>query len=187
MHHYENLSDLDLVELLRADNQRAFNELFERYHSMLLKFAYSRVGEREVARDLVQTLFLDLWERRHSTQVPGEFRPYLYTIIRNRVIDHYKHQQVSQRYIDSVQSYLINLDEATDHLIRHRDLSALIEKEVAALPKSLRDVFELSRSSNYTRKEIAEALNITEIAVKNRMHRALDILRKALGDLSLFL
>lgn len=184
---YDRLSDAELIELLRSNDQNAFNHIFGRYSRLLYKYAYSRLGDREQAKDLIQTLFTNLWERRSTINISGQFRSYIYVVLRNRIIDHYKHKRISQRYIDSFQYYLTDIDEATDHLIRHKNLSTLIDREIALLPKSMREVFELSRNSYYSRREIAERLNISEIAVKNRMHRALEILRKSLGDLIIFL
>ncbi|MNE57830.1 RNA polymerase sigma factor [compost metagenome] len=89
--------------------------------------------------------------------------------------------------MDIFQNYLDTNQNATDYLIRHNDLSALIEKEIAALPRRMREVFELSRKTNLSRKEIANELNLSEQTVKSHMHHALRILKTKLGALIVFI
>ncbi len=121
------------------------------------------------------------WKRLLHSISKG-FEPFIFTSVRNRVLDHYKHQKVSQRYLDNFKEYLEQGEDNADYLVRQHDLSALIEKEIAALPEKMRIVFELSRNTEMSRKEIAEHLGIPEETVKTNMHRALKILKGRLGD-----
>ncbi|MNX69237.1 RNA polymerase sigma factor [compost metagenome] len=98
----------------------------------------------------------------------------------------YKHKKVSQRYLESFQTYLDTEQNATDYLVRHNELSSLIEKEIAGLPHKMREVFELSRKTNLSRKEIAAELNLSEQTVKSHMHHALKILKAKLGPMVIF-
>jgi len=98
-------------------------------------------------------------------------------------MDKIAHQQVACRYIDRFQEYINSYESPTDHLARQRNLAALIDQEIAALPHKMRQVFELSRQTNYTRKEIALELNLSEETVKSHMHHALKILKTRLGPL----
>lgn len=183
MTEYQDLSDIELTKLLKESNRHAFTELFNRFGPVLFKFTHRKLKDKELTQDMLQTVFADLWEKRETLNIQTEFIAYLFTIIKNRIFNHYKHQQVSQRYLDQFQTYINNADDYTDHLIRHNDLSALIEKEIAALPEKMRVVFELSRNTNLSRKEIADELKLSEEAVKARMTRALRILKKRLGGL----
>ena len=98
-------------------------------------------------------------------------------------MDFVAHQQVASRYIDQFQEYIANAPRPADDLVMHRELLALIEREIAALPPKMRQVFELSRQTNLSRKEIAEELDISEQTVKSHMHHALKILKTRLGPL----
>ena len=184
---YTSFSDLQLVDLIQAENPRAFNEIFDRYSSILITFSYKKLGDKELAQDMLQSIFADLWENKASLNIPGEFRPYIFTVLKNRIFDHYKHEKVSQRYLDHFQNFIGNMEDSTDHKIRHNDLALLIEREIAALPEGMRVVFNLSRNTSLTRKEIAAQLNLSEEGVKTRMHRALTILKRRLGAVILFI
>ncbi len=178
---YREFSDTELIGLLKSGDKTAFTEIFNRYQSLLYIFAYKRIGEREEAKDLIHELFLTLWEKRESLNISGSLPAYLFTILKNKIFDLYKHKKVSQRYLDAFQNYLNTNQNASDYLVRHNDLSAVIEKEIAALPARMREVFELSRKTNLSRKEIASELNLSEQTVKSHMHHALRILKTRLG------
>jgi RNA polymerase sigma-70 factor (family 1) len=184
---YSTYTDQELVALLKQGADMAFAEIFERYHSLLYIFAYKKTNDREEARDMVHDMFASIWEKRTTLNVPGELPAYLYAVLKNRIFDLYKHKKVSQRYLDTFQEYLDVTPEATDYRVRHNDLSALIEKEIAALPEKMRIVFELSRNTEMSRKEIAEALGLPEETVKSRMHSSLKILKGKLGSKSFFI
>lgn len=186
MNLYGKLSDAELVDLLKSGDQTAFTEIFNRFQSLLYIFAYKRTGNREEAKDLIHELFLMLWEKRSELHIPSSLPGYLFTVLRNRIFDLYKHKKVSQRYIETFQKYLDYNHNTTDHLIRHNNLSELINREIAALPCKMREVFELSRKTNLTRKEIALTLNLSEQTVKSHMHHALKILKGRLGYMLAF-
>ncbi|WP_316794294.1 RNA polymerase sigma-70 factor [Pedobacter frigoris] len=179
---YSTYTDQELTALLKSDDHLAFNEIFKRYGSLLISFAYRKLYDKELAQDIVHDVFTDLWAKRLIQQISKGFEPFIFTSVKNRILDHYKHEKVSQRYLDNFKEYVTQTEDGADHLVRELDLSALIEKEIAALPEKMRVVFELSRNTDMSRKEIAEHLGIPEETVKTNMHRALKILKGRLGD-----
>jgi|ERR1700761_7273064 len=180
---YDTLSDQQLASLLRDGDRAAFTEIYHRYKALLYIFAYKRTGQREEARDIIHELFLSLWTKHNALEINTGLAPYLYTAVRNRIIDSISRQKNISRYLDSFQEYIDTADNTTDHLARHNQLLALIEKEVEALPSKMRQVFELSRNTNLSRKDIATELNLSEETVKSHMHHALKILKTKLGPL----
>lgn len=180
---YPKLSDADLVSLLKQDDPNAYAEIFNRYKTLLYIFAYKKTNDREEAKDLVHELFTNTWEKRATANMQVGLAPYLFGMLKNRIFDLYKHKKVNQRYLDTFQYYLNTENNATDSRIRHNDLNAIIEKEISALPERMRQVFEMSRKTNLSRKEIAEELNVSEQTVKSHMFHALKILKTRLGGL----
>ncbi len=181
---YNTLPDAELTDLLKSGDQAAFTEIYDRYNGLLYVFAYKRLRDREEAKDLIHELFLTLWTNRESLLLTNSLVAYLYSATRNRVVNFITHRKIEERYIDSFQYYLDNAHNGTtDHLARHNELNAFIESEIATLSPRMRLVFELSRKTNLTRKEIAEQLNISEETVKSQMHSALKILKVKLGPL----
>jgi RNA polymerase sigma-70 factor (ECF subfamily) len=184
---YNSFSDVELTDLLKSGDQAAFTEIYNRYKALLYIFAYKRMGQKEEARDVIHELFLSLWAKRETLQITVGLLPYLYTAVRNRIMDIVSHQHVASRYIDQFQEYIDAGNSPTDHLVRHKQLLLLIEKEIALLPQKMKLVFELSRNSNMTRKEIAMELQLSEETVKSHMHHALKILKGKLGPLLVLL
>lgn len=181
MTYYKNFSDAELTDLLKEGDNCAFIEVFDRYYILLFSFTCRRLNDKELSKDLIHDAFADIWEKRETVNIPGELGAFLFTVIKNRILDQYKHQKVTQKYADHFQHYLDNDQGATDYRVRHNDLSALIDREIAALPEKMRVVFELSRKATMNRKEISEYLGLPENTVKTNMHRALKILRRKLG------
>jgi len=186
MSKYAAHTDAALLPLLQEGDREAYTEIYNRYHGLLYVFAYNRLKNREEAKDIIHELFLKLWLDRASLQITGRLSIYLYTAVRNRIINCITHQQIAKRYIDSFLSYVEQVNQqSADHLVRHNDLRAFIDKEIASLQPRTREVFELSRNTNLSRREIAKKLGVSEETVKSHMHNALKVLRARLGDLLL--
>lgn len=181
------LGDVDLADLLKSGDHAAFTEVYDRYKGLLYIFAYKRIGDREEARDIIHELFTALWEKHSSLNITGNLLPYLYTAVRNRIMDRIARQKVAARYLDDFQEYIDSDYSPADHLTRMRNLENLIEREIAALPPKMRKVFLLSRDTELSRKEIAQELDISEETVKSHMHHALKILKGRLGPLVVLL
>ena len=176
-----NASDQYLVELLREGSSEAYIEIYNRYKWLLHTHAYKKLGDREATNDLIQELFTSLWMKRSDLSVTSTLSAYLFTAVRNRVLNIMAHDSVQSKYLDSLLAYANRYETPTDHLVREKQLMVIIEKEIAALPPKMRDVFELSRKSHLTHKQIAEHLHISEQTVTKQIKNALSILRKRLG------
>jgi RNA polymerase sigma-70 factor (family 1) len=180
---YSKYIDQELTEFLRNGDRMAYTEIYNRYDRLLYLFAYKRLGNREEVKDIVHEVFLSLWLNHEHVNLTYSLTTYLHSAVRNKIIDLIAHKQVSARYIETFKNFVESGCNTTDHLLRHHELSALIEKEIQALPKKMREVFDLSRKSNYSRKEIAEELGLSEQTVKSHMQHALKILKVKLGTL----
>ena len=176
-----NVSDNDLVFLLQEGSEDAYTEIYNRYKWLLHTHAYKKLGDRDAANDLIQELFTSLWVRRKDIVLTSTLSAYLYTSIRNKVLNIIEHRQVESKYIVSVANFAEQYVSATDHKVRENQLMEIIEREIASLPPKMRQVFELSRKSHLSHKEIAEHLGISEETVKSQVKNALKLLRVRLG------
>lgn len=181
---YPELPDAQLLLLLKESDDLAFTEIVHRYHTLMFSFAYRRLDDKELARDFVHDAFTILWEKRERLVIEGVLEAYLIQIVKNKLLDHFKHGQVSKKYMENFGKFINNYQDNTDHLVRHNELSDLIDREVAALPEKMRVVFELSRRKSMNRKEIAEHLGMPENTVKTILQRGLRILRVRLPSVS---
>lgn len=183
---YESTSDTELVYLLKSGNRLAYTEIYNRYKFILHTHAYKWMQDRDEAMDIIHELFTFLWDKRDTIQFTTSLSGYLYVSLRNKIFNRVSRKKIESQYISSLQSFIDNGYCITDHLVREKELTQLIEKEIAALPYKMREVFELSRKSNLSHKEIAEQLGLSDQTVRKHIQHALKILRVKLG-LSLFL
>jgi RNA polymerase sigma-70 factor (family 1) len=178
---YHNLSDNELLSLIREDNALAYAEIYERYKFILHAHALNKTRDREEARDVVQEVFVYLWDKRATIRIDGEVSGYLYTAMRNAFLNRVSRQIVKNKYTESLKLFSQRDTVETDYRVRERQLKELIEKEIALLPPKMREVFELSRKQNFSHKEISELLDISEQTVSKQVTNALRILRVKLG------
>ena len=178
---YRSYSDSELSYLLTQDDEQAFTEIYHRFYGLLFIHASKRLNSDEEAKDVVQQLFESLWLKRAQVKPDGNLSAYLYKAIRHRILDIFSHQEVENKYVDSLQSFIDQEQEFTDYRVREKQMKALIEKEIDSLPPKMREIFLLSRMENKSHKEIAQELGISELTVKTQVKKALKILRSKLG------
>lgn len=185
MTNYSAQSDTELLNLLRLDDRVAYTEIYDRYILVLLNHAYNKTRSREDAKDIVQEVFTTLWVRRESLSI-DYLAGYLFRSVRNIFLNQVAHQAVQNQFVASMEKFAASR-EASDHLVRERQLEAIIEREIAALPPKMRKVFVLSRKEHLSHKEIADLLGISEQTVNKHVTNALKTLRVKLGVLAFIL
>lgn len=178
---YSSFTDPELTVLLKSGDNAAFNELYNRFQGLLYIYACKIIKDNDEAADVVQEVFLYLWDKRSTITFKSSISVYLYSAVRYKFFNLLDKNKVRTAYKDSFQNFLDQGEYITDNYIREKEFSRLIEKEIAALPDKMREVFELSRKYNLSRKEIAGQLNLSEKTVKNQINNALKILRSKLG------
>lgn len=178
---YNELTDNELVSLLTAGDNIAYTEIYNRYHGKLYIHVFQKLGSREDSKDVIHDLFISLWHNHSKLELKTTLAAYLYTAARYRVFDRISRKQVETKYIKSIELFASQGEYITDHEVRERELVALIDKEIAALPPKMREIFNLSRKENLTHKEIAVKLNLSSQTVKTQVNNALRVLRVKLG------
>lgn len=178
---YSALSDKELVGLLQASDYIAFTEIYNRFAGILYVFVRKRIGDKDDAQDILQELFTDFWIKREQVNIKGEITPYLYAAVRYKMIDFIERNATQKRYIDAIENFKDQETVMTDHLVREKQLAALIEKQIDQLPKKMREVFLLSRNANLTYNEIAQELDLSKQTIRAHAKNAIKILRLKLG------
>ncbi|WP_316843958.1 RNA polymerase sigma-70 factor [Pedobacter psychrodurus] len=174
---YSSLTDRELSEMLLTGDQSAYTEIFERYHELLLKHAYQLLQDKNEALDLVQDVFLSLWQKRETLVFSTSLSAYIYTATRNRVFNRLSHQKVVGRYAESLSCFMEKSQPIADEQMIGKELAFLIEKEIHNLPSKMREIFLLRRKEELSYNEIAERLGISGKTAKLQVHNALKILR----------
>jgi RNA polymerase sigma-70 factor (ECF subfamily) len=177
----KNLSDFQLVELLKEGDSDAYSEIYNRYHAALYVHVFNKLRLREESRDIVHELFASLWSKRNETDIKGNLSTYLYVSARYKIFDFIARRDTESKYISSIKEFIDRNTYITDYLVREKELQVLIDQEIAALPPKMQKIFELSRSKHLTHKQIADELGLSEQTVKKQVQNALKILRSRLG------
>ena len=183
MQDHKSYSDLQLTELLKASDHSAFTEIHNRYYPLAFLEAYKKLRDEDQAKDIVQELFTNLWIRRENLPLIKNLAGYLIASVKNAIFTYFEHQQVESKYITSLTDFVNTGNIAhTDYLVREREWEKHIEAAIQSLPKKMRVIFELSRKSHLTHKQIAEKLTLSERTVNAQMLNALTRLRSKLGS-----
>ena len=177
---YSEYSDKVLADLICGGNADAFSEIYKRYRGVLYLHALRMLKSEEEAKDIVQDLFAVFWSKREEIEVTGSISGYLYTAVKNRILDHIAKAQTRHKYISSMASFLEEGELVTDNQVREHELATLIEREVELLPEKMKQIFKLSRQENRSHKDIALELKLSDKTVKKQVSNAILILRKKL-------
>jgi len=179
---YSEYADHSLLDFLKEDDQLAYTEIFERYCKILVNHAYKMLGNRDEANDVVQEVFLSIWNKRQELIVTGSLSSYLYKATKNKILNHIAHEKVVSNYADSISNFIENDYVLADSNLREEELEAIIAKEIALLPEKMREVFLLRKVEELSYDEIALQLNITDKTAKQQVYNSLKILREKLKN-----
>ena len=171
------LEDQELVTLLKQGDRAAYSQIFDRYSGLLVSHAYRMLGDRDEANDVVQDIFMALWQKGKELELNVSLSSYLYGSVRNRVLNRMSHDKVVARYVESIMTYMNKGETLVEDLILAKELEKLIEIEIAALPERMREIFILHRKEELSYKEIADKLGITDHTARQQVYNATKILR----------
>lgn len=181
--YYQSLKDEQLFEFVQNDDQAAFAELYKRYWTFLLDMAYKSLQCRDKAEDIVQEIFVSLYQRRKAIQLEVSLRAYLYNALKFKAFNEIRSKLVRQSYQKSTFfSSSCKIDFAPP--CETKELKTAIENSVHQLPEKCRQTFLLSREEHLSYKDISGELNISVSTVEKHIIKALKCIK---GNLNLYL
>ena len=183
----ETGNDRHLVNLLQKGNVAAFDSLFEVYSPKLYGFALKYFKNEADAEELVQEVFVKVWENHQSLKSELSFKSYLFTIALNHIRKYFNKKVTSLRYLESLQNDPEFSDQVTsdDYETTLRQIYRIIEQ----MPERRREIFLKSKLEGKSSKQVAVELNISPGTVDNQVSEALRFIRIQLntGNLGLLL
>ncbi|MGN6181894.1 MAG: RNA polymerase sigma-70 factor [Mucilaginibacter sp.] len=181
MREFTCFSDDELLDMLKNEDEHAFNELYNRYWEKLFNAAYKRLKHIEAAEEVVQDLFTDLWLRRKTLNIRQELPVYLFSAIKYLVIKQINKTASQNTFVDSHAAIFNDSDNSTEEWLIANDLQSHLQSRVELLPVKCREIYHLSRDEHQSNKDIAQQLNISEKTVENQITKALKRLRASLN------
>lgn len=177
-----SLPEHQQIEALAAGDITAFQMIFKSYYQPLCNYACSFLHDKEEAEEVVQGIYLSLWEKRGGITIRTAVKPYLYAMVRNACLNVIKHEKIKQKYAIEEVALAPGSHDPVSHAMASFELEARIREAIECLPQQCRLVFKLSRFEELRYSEIAKQLDISVKTVENHMGKALKIMRQQLKD-----
>ncbi|GLR18348.1 RNA polymerase sigma-70 factor [Portibacter lacus] len=157
-------------------SKEEYKEVFEEYYNPLCNFAFKFVNSADAAEDIVQEVFVQMWQKRNQINIKSGIKSYLFQSTRNKAIETIRRSKLKNDYVNeelykSEKSYEIEV-EADNYLLKEQ-----LNKSIRQLPPKCQQIFVLSKMNGLTYGEIAEELNLSVKTVENQIGRGLKLLR----------
>jgi RNA polymerase sigma-70 factor (ECF subfamily) len=169
----------DWVGRIQAGDGAAFEKLFRMYCQPLVNFARRYVAKTETSENIVQDVFLRIWERRAQLNSGLNIKTYLFAAVKNEALKHLRHLEVERRSAEQIEQSTAKNPTPEDEL-NERAFAESVQRAIEDLPEKCRLIFSMNRFDQLTYKEIAEIQSLSIKTVETQMGRALKFLRTRL-------
>lgn len=179
-----NQNEKILVDALRKGSSVAFDRLFEDYCDRLHHFVISIIKVPQLAEDIVQEVFIKIWEKRSELDQHKSFKSFVFSIAYNETISVIRRKKTENNYLEQIkeivsENKILNTPQLE---MEFQEINNHIEKVLRDMPERRQQVFRLSREDGLSYREIAEKLKISKNTVENQMVAALKTIRKKIGN-----
>ncbi|REA60934.1 RNA polymerase sigma-70 factor [Dyadobacter luteus] len=179
------VSDSELIDLLREGDENAFQEIYRRYWHKLYMVAARKAELEEDAEEIVQDIFVDLWERRGQVEIV-ELNKFLFSAVKYKVLNHIRSKMIRQEYSRETVRILGEKHSSTEEELALADLRQALKYGMAQLPLKSQEIFRLNRLEGLSVKEIAARLHIPERTIEYHITQSIRTMRVHLKDFILF-
>ncbi|WP_257667324.1 RNA polymerase sigma factor [Parapedobacter tibetensis] len=180
---YPQLTDEQLLEVMRDGNQKAFNELYRRYQALLYAYAFKLTADDMQTQDIVQETFMTLWDSRERISITHSVSAYLYSAVRYRFYRLAATDRLRHDLAEALLQAVNTVSPTTDAAMFHRELLVLVARIAEQLPGNMGQIFIMSRLEKLSNQEIADALELSEKTVRNQLSQAGKKMREKLKPL----
>ena len=171
-------SEQDLIHLIKKQDKTAFRALFDRYYPSLLGTGINLLKDKEVAKDVVQDVFLQIWKNREKLQINTSLEAYLKRAVINRSLNKIRSRK-GNTGTEELKYEQVNEPSAQEEL-EGGDVKKALDRGLRKLPERCRLIFTLKRIEGMSQKEIASQLDISTKTIENQMTKALKVLKEEL-------
>lgn len=179
----ENFSNEQVLDLVRAGNKLAFQELYRRNRNKVTGFAYRFLQNQEQAKELTQEVFVSLWENKEKTDPSKAPEVLLYVMVRSKFLDSLKRKARWSRFIKQELQEEPHLC-STDHYMDFKECGEIVSQAIDTLPKQAKIIYRLSRDNGWSHKEISEHLHLSKKTVNNQITKSTRHIRRYFTHLS---
>lgn len=179
--------EASLLAQLKEGNQLAFGTVYKRYVEQTFSLSFKYLCDRQLAEDAVQNLFLKLWINRDRIDTSKPFNRYLFTILKNDLLNTLRDSKDDVFVVEDCLSMLINLESDTHTEQFDQEQIDMLRKAVDTLSPQRRKIFELKLTGNYSNQEIADSLALSINTVKFQYSQSLKQIRAMVRTLAILM
>lgn len=176
----DHVNDNILVTKILQNDEEAFKALYNRYSKKIYFFSLKYLGNNVEAEELVQSVFINVWENRESLDATNSIKNYIYKAAVNYIYNYLRKKAIRARFIESEINKGEIISNLTYEQIYFHDTKRLVSSIVETLPSQQQKIFQLSRNKGLTNKEIANKLDLSVRTIENQIYRARKIIEDAL-------
>lgn len=180
-------TDEELMQGIKVDNMFAFDLLYKRYCNRVYKFGYSILKSDAETQNLMQDVFLRLWENRHKVEKDEAVKTFIFTITYNSAISVIRKKAKESEYFQYLNNLQVIYEQPVNADLEFKELTCRLEKIVEGLPIRQREIFIMHKMESLKYSEIAERLNISVNTIETHMCRALKTIREKIYNYTLFI
>lgn len=173
------INETQLLSRLQLGDSKAYSLLYDHYWERLYIQAFKRVQDEDAAKDLVQNVFINIWQRRETLEIGTELSYYLHSAIKFQVFSYFRSAKVKEKVMDQTLARF-DLSASIDDLEGYFELEKLIAQEIELLPDKMKEAY-LLKAARHSTSEIAQKLNLKEQTVSNHLSEALRRIRAKLS------
>lgn len=175
-------AEINLIHQINTGNQLVFEQLFKQYFKVLQNYAFTILKDLDVAEEMVQNVFLKIWEKREKLPQDAVVASYLYKSVYHESLNWLRHEKVKASHQQHTLYSMKNESDSAEDRIKMNQLQEQLQKALNELPQQCRTIFQMSRFDELRYREIAEELGISVKTVENQMGKALRLMRLKLVE-----
>jgi RNA polymerase sigma-70 factor (ECF subfamily) len=183
------MEEQELLNRIIHNDKKAFEIIFREYFHVLHEYANFYIGNSQLAEDIIQDIFLKIWDSRDRLSIHSSFKSYLFRSVHNNCIQYLRHKTVEQNHHaihhaklkEAIAMNRLYFESGLTKLFEN-DIESLVDKAIDNLPEKTREVYKLSRQKHLKNSEIAKRFKVTEKSIEYHITRALESLRKYLKE-----
>jgi RNA polymerase sigma-70 factor (ECF subfamily) len=168
--------------MLRQGDKAAFSDIFSCYYKDLVLFASTFTKDRDLAEEIVQDVFLKLWETRQNLIITSSLKSFLLRSVQNKCIDWIRHLDIRLKHRESILDKPELLENDTENYLLYSELYTSLENALEQMPEEVSQAFQMNRFEGLTYQDIAEKYGVSVRTVEVRIGKALHLLKELLKD-----
>ncbi len=172
-----NTTDQELALRIKTGEKEAFRELFNRYAPRIFKFAFSYLKNKDDAKELIQNVFLKIWEKRDLIDPKQNIKAFIFTITVNMIYDFIRRRNIEHAFHTYTRlNQTENENQPWDSIV-YNEMHQTLSNLVTHLPKQQQEIFNLSKMEGLTNNEIAQKMGLSKRTVENHLYHAVSYLK----------